>query len=117
MGVARRHHPFFWTSQPTLAFTVGTSATYELAQHIVNPHSFTLIYSVRSGTLPNGITLNSSTGRLTYTGASALTASVQFAVAAVGFSSESSPRTVTISQSVPTNQPPVWTNVPAVTFV
>ena len=48
-----------------LPLSFGINTTYSLAQHITNPDSAALNYTVSTGTLPTGVTLNATTGVLT----------------------------------------------------
>lgn len=54
-------------STPAPSFNEGAAAQYELSQHVVDDNISPLTYSI-NGSLPSGVTLNSSTGRLSYNG-------------------------------------------------
>jgi len=53
------------TQNPFPASSFAIDTTYPLAQHIDNPDNTPLAYSVDTGVLPTGVTLNGSTGVLT----------------------------------------------------
>ncbi len=73
-------------STPQPIFTEGTANTYGMAQHVVDDGVSILTYSL-TNTLPNGLTLNASTGVLTYDGIGSASISQHQLIAtdAVGF--------------------------------
>jgi hypothetical protein len=63
-----------WSAVPAQAIVANQSFQLELSSYVTGATS----YSVQSGTLPSGLTLNPTTGRVSGTATAAITASVVF---------------------------------------
>ena len=62
-----QNDPPQWSATPVPTWTATVGGTYSLASDAFDPNADTLTYSVVSGSLPTGVSLNTSTGLLTAT--------------------------------------------------
>lgn len=98
MSRIRRVAPPIRWNAVTASVTQGVAnQTIKLASFLTNSQNRTVTYSVATGTLPTGLTLNATTGVITYDGASPVAAaSVQFRATTGAFSAETPFVTVSI---------------------
>jgi hypothetical protein len=101
-----------WSAVPALNFTQGVAGTYNLNAYCANAVSFAL----HSGTLETGVSLNPSTGVVSYNGTSPAAASGSLVFAATNATGSANSASTT-SSIVATAPPPVWSAVPALNFV
>ncbi len=71
VGVGIGNAPPSWTSLPNPLFSQGSSSTYDLNQNINDDARAALTWSVVSGVLPTGVTLDPASGILSYDGVGA----------------------------------------------
>lgn len=89
--------PIRWNAVIASVTQGVANQTIKLASFLSNSQNRTVTYSVATGTLPTGLTLNATTGVITYDGASPVAAaSVQFRATTGAFSAETPFVTVSI---------------------
>lgn len=110
--------PEWVVAPPAQSWSVGTAVSYDLRQLVEDQTSYTLVFSLASGTLPAGVTLSGSslTGTPTAVYSGALTFTVIHQEHPSQHTSDSLPMAITVAAAPDTTAPPVPTGFDAVGY-
>jgi hypothetical protein len=97
-----------WVTQSGNIAIVNEQVAFSANILAVDPNGLTLTYTVTSGALPSGLTLNSSTGVISGTTPQVTVNTVFAFIINVSNSAQNTQQSFTITVNNSTNEPPVW---------
>lgn len=86
-----------WSGTPSPSFSQGTGSSYSFAALVADPEGDPITITLASGTLPSGVTINSSAKTLVYNGSGAATTATGLALRATATGGATNSATFSLS--------------------